>query len=228
MFLFKRLLLLLLVTIISIPFPGASLNATSKKVQYTGTEVDIESDFSDNKVLIVYDKKASLEFETFEPEDFPDIDCIRVTNLTPETEKIAKDSLEKGALDYEDIAYNKILCLELANPGKENVLSAIAKLQKKEHILSAEPDYGGETICLGEFRENRVLFLEGQCCIMCKEEVAGYSFICGSTFTIRVENGHEEYDLSEAFEKGVLTKNDIAKIYEVYKNLFPELYSETE
>ena len=63
---------------------------------------------------------------------------------------------------------------------------------------------------------------------MCKEEVAGYSFICGSTFTIFVENGHEEYDLSEAFEKGVLTKNDIAKIYEVYKNLFPELYSETE
>ena len=60
---------------------------------------------------------------------------------------------------------------------------------------------------------------------MCEEEVAGYSFICGSTFTIWVENGHEEYGLSEAFEKGVLTKNDIAKIYEVYKDLFPELYS---
>lgn len=37
--------------------------------------------------------------------------------------------------------FHRILCLKLANPGKENVLQATAVLEQREDVESAEPDY---------------------------------------------------------------------------------------
>ena len=100
--------------------------------------VETESEFSDRRVIVVLDRESSLDFKTYCVDDFPEVDCVGITNLTPETEKIAEESVKKGNTD---VSYNKILCLELKYPGKDNVIDAIAKLNEKEYVLCAEPDY---------------------------------------------------------------------------------------
>ncbi len=121
-----------------------SMSTVSQFKAMLGTEnteinsVETKSEFSDRRVIVVLDRESSLDFKTYCVDDFPEVDCVDITNLTPETEKKAEESVKKGNTD---VSYNKILCLELKYPGKDNVIDAIAKLKEKEHILCAEPDY---------------------------------------------------------------------------------------
>lgn len=75
----------------------------------------------------------------------------------------------------------------------------------------------------GTFRDCKVWLVPGQLCVVTVNEVGGYAFIYGSSFTIWVEKGEETldlnrgYDLSEAYEKGLLTGQDIAEIYRIHR-----------
>ena len=100
---------------------------------------EIEYEFSDRRVLVVLDRESSLDFKTYCNDDFPEVDCESIINLTPETERNAKESIQKGNTN---VSYNKILCLELKNPNQGNtVIDAIARLNTNEHVLCAEPDF---------------------------------------------------------------------------------------
>ena len=49
------------------------------------------------------------------------------------------------------------------------------------------------------------------------KEIAGYRFVFSSSFVIRVDADGEVYELNEAFEKGLLGKDDVAEIYRIHK-----------
>ena len=53
-----------------------------------------------------------------------------------------KQRIDKNMLINLDV-FHRIFCLKIGNPGKENVINAIRELEKREDILSAEPDYIG-------------------------------------------------------------------------------------
>ena len=118
----------------------------------------LEDDFADNRVLIVLTNIASLKLKTYTPEDFPEIQCASVSDLSTATKArveaklkgedladtfaVPEDRIVFSDFYEEDIfEYNQILCLELPNPGKQNVLDAIKELEKREDVLAAEPDY---------------------------------------------------------------------------------------
>lgn len=88
----------------------------NKKDKKTVCEATLEDDFAENGILVVLIKETS--FKTYTPEDFAEIGCSKVTELTI-------------WLTY----------IELAESGKENVLLAIKKLEERDDVLYAEPDY---------------------------------------------------------------------------------------
>lgn len=116
------------------------------------SNVTLEDEFADNRVMVVMSNEVSLQFNQYDAGDFSEINCNRVSNLSTATEakvksasanasitSVSKATNSKHDIDISD--YNQVLCLELKDAGKENVLQAIQKLQKREDVIYAGPDY---------------------------------------------------------------------------------------
>ncbi|MCL2797838.1 MAG: Ig-like domain-containing protein [Firmicutes bacterium] len=99
---------------------------------------------------------AAPGLKMYTPADFPEIECVAVSELTVFTTAKANEYLASIApKDYtwDDIkkAYSgmavniennrRMFSLTLKNPGKANVLAAIKELEKRGDILFAEPNY---------------------------------------------------------------------------------------
>lgn len=128
----------------------AKLVPTEMKVASTAT---IEDDFVDNHVLVVLTNEASLQFRSYSPDDFPEIDCLQAEDLTKSVAPMVQMKVDsmKGIqpaatasvrVSTQDPAtYNQILCLELPSNSKANVLMAIKQLEGRDDILYAGPDF---------------------------------------------------------------------------------------
>ncbi len=109
---------------------GCAPNSTppeSTETPVSGTDLSAnqEADFSDQNILILL--HPSVNFKDYSTEDFKEINCISVRELTV-------GPIEEGKLC-------RILLLKIEPPSKENVLNAIEMLNKREDIHTAEPDY---------------------------------------------------------------------------------------
>ena len=119
---------------------------------------DIKGSFADNRVLVALTREASLRFETYSADDFAEIGCAKVMDLSSGCAALTKEALRQATLHlttgnnnatYESLNKNKdavsnfqqILCLELKNPGEKNVLEAIELLLQRDDVCFAEPDY---------------------------------------------------------------------------------------
>lgn len=126
-----------------------------EKVTCTAT---LDDEFADNCVLVVFNNKTSLEFKAYTANDFAEIGCKSVKDLTaPMTEKVKTAVEEEKAAKARGLSttaqssaiiqkFNQIICLELEEACRENVLKTISKLEKDENIIYAGPDYF-MTIC---------------------------------------------------------------------------------
>ena len=116
-----------------------------QKVQYEGV---IEDNFSDDTVIIVLNESETHKFKIYTPNDFPEIDCVSVNDLTQFSVGYVKEEIgnRKAGIKKEKTNkvntdnFRRILSLELAEKSKENVIEAIKKLEKRSDILSAEPN----------------------------------------------------------------------------------------
>ncbi len=140
---FRRGLVLFFTAIVAFSLIGKNPISMSCQEDVQASETEAFSEFSDSNVLVVIDRQTSLQFKSYDTSDFSEVDCIGVSNLTIESERAIQSSIEKGEgeEDLDKITFNTILCLKLRTPGKENVLDAISKLQKKDYVISAEPDF---------------------------------------------------------------------------------------
>ncbi len=114
----------------------------------------LENDFADDRVLVVLNNKASLKFKSYSVSDFAEVKCAAVRDLSTGKKKQIETkvadfqnsartmSAESKAAAVEEInKYNQIICLELADKGKENVLAAIKALESRDDVKYAGPDY---------------------------------------------------------------------------------------
>ena len=69
----------------------------------------------------------------------------------------------------------------------------------------------------GSFSGCRVWFVPGQLCVVTEKTVAGYPFTYCSSFMIYVEKDGVDYDLSQAYEDGLLTEQDVAEIWQTHR-----------
>lgn len=106
--------------------------------------------FAEDRVLVVLTDEETKTFRNYTNEDFPEIEISSVKELTKSSkEKLSKQLYDDNAkinysnnyeMEIEEESYRSILCLTLANKGKENVLKAIEILKQRDDIISAEPD----------------------------------------------------------------------------------------
>ena len=128
-----------------------------EKTYYNGT---IEDNFSDDKIIIVLSKEETNKYKDYTISDFPEIDCQSVIDLTSNYNELLKNSNnnynDQTLINYEK--FNRILCLELNQKSKENVLLGIKELEKREEILSAEPSFFIEMMVTPNDEENVISF----------------------------------------------------------------------
>lgn len=125
------------------PYAPSGLGVMEEK-RYSNATMD--DDFADDRILVTIQNDYSLAFHTYTPEDFPEIKCVKVEELTSgEYEKaivegnpLPDDHPWKDQIDIHK--YHQILCITLKNPGKKNVLKAIEKLEKRVDIIYVAPD----------------------------------------------------------------------------------------
>ena len=90
-------------------------------------EATLDDEFTDNEILVIITPENN--FEEYTADDFSEIGCIDVEDLS---------------IDPEEDKLCRILHLTLSIHSKENVLNAISILEEREDIYSAEPNYLGE------------------------------------------------------------------------------------
>lgn len=115
--------------------------------------VTMMPDFADDSVSVVLTHEASLEFINYTPADFPEIECTEIEDLSAGKGAKVQAVLRGEELEMDSIGarfmnqnidvdgFRRILSLKLTNPGKGNVLRAIAALERRADVYSAEPNY---------------------------------------------------------------------------------------
>ena len=115
--------------------------------------VTMMNDFTDDCVMVVLTHEASLQFVNYTPADFPEIECAEIEDLSSAKGAKVQAVLRGEELEMDSVGarfmnqnididgFRRILCLELENPGKGNVLRAVAALEQREDVYSAEPNY---------------------------------------------------------------------------------------
>ena len=125
-----------------------------KKTYCTAT---LDDDFTDNEIIIVMTKPASIIGREYTTSDFAEVDPISVKTLTfdknieSDIETLTaqymesypeyyaqKKALEEVRKKYD--TFHLILLLELPEHSKQNVLDCIKILEQRDDILSAEPN----------------------------------------------------------------------------------------
>ena len=119
-----------------------SIKPSEEKVYSQAT---MEDDFTQDRVIITLTKQETRKFKTYTPEDFPEIDCETIEELTEGLTETVEQYFKTGELQegvsVEPEAFRRIFRLILREKTKENVLSAIRKLERRKDIWAAEPNY---------------------------------------------------------------------------------------
>lgn len=110
----------------------------------------VAEDFSEDRIIVVLNNSTSLMLSTYSALDFPEISCDSVIDLTNgicemlKNQTTTRESVtEYSKMTVDSNKFHQILCITLQTPGKENVLNAIAELEKRDDLLYVSPDYFG-------------------------------------------------------------------------------------
>ncbi len=119
----------------NIQLPSESLLPRSAKEETIITQIDEAADFDPQEILVVLKQGYGGINKAHTPDDFPEIPCAAVEDLTALPEDV-------GTLEYLNVTeFHQILLLTLSTSTKEEVIAAIRTLEEREDILSAEPNY---------------------------------------------------------------------------------------
>ena len=108
-------------------------------------EIDEDTDFADDTIMVVLTNKVSLSNKKYTASDFPEISCVEVNDLTEDLwQKVINHQHSTSCNPERETradTFNRILKLTIFNSGKSNVVDAIRKLEKRSDIKAAEPNY---------------------------------------------------------------------------------------
>ena len=145
--------LLMLISVIGLFMVQYHSVADAQPEEKIFSNVTLEDEFADDRVVIVLNKEASMNFKTYTPEDFPDGLFSRVDDSTALTMELVRKQIEAEKTgDWSELVlhvenamlvdvenFRRILDLILNEPSRENVLMAIELLKNREDILYVGP-----------------------------------------------------------------------------------------
>ena len=146
-----------------VPLLSASVQATTSvqsgvdTIAKENNHINVAGNFEDDCVILILTNEASLSELHYSTSHFSEIGCKKVTNLSQAMTRRVELQLSKNAtassrtssgdatintLDLIDLhSFNQILCLELEQSGKDNVLETIKILEQRADVLCVGPNY---------------------------------------------------------------------------------------
>lgn len=93
---------------------ATTLAMESKEISLT--ELNEAGNFYTDKVIIVLSEEATWQFRAYTPKDFPEIDCISVSDLTASTVEYARKKMQGEIVEQRMLVnahnFRRILSLE--------------------------------------------------------------------------------------------------------------------
>ena len=126
---------------------GYNENLTiEEKEYYNVEELDIsEENVSLDSVIITLTKEETIKFLNYTSDDFSEIGCLSIEDLTMHTVDDVENSYNENSavtnkmIDYEN--FRRILKLEISDKSINGVINAIRILMNKDNVLSVVPNY---------------------------------------------------------------------------------------
>ena len=153
----KLLYVLLLIITVSLISSNCVITVFAKEIIEFAKGISMllseDAEFSDDKVIVVLTDQGSLDYKNINEDYFSLVECKSIRDLTASSTRKIKSALEKleqsiafgknliipVGTDFSD--YRRILCLELNNAGRKNVIDAINRINKLDGVLYAIPNY---------------------------------------------------------------------------------------
>ncbi len=120
-------------------------------------DATLEDDFEDDSVIVVFKNSTSKKLENHTRKSFSDISAKSVIDLTSRTKgKIEKQRLNKAQsksikelnatattdeMQVDENKFHQIVKIDLGVKSKENVLACVQKLEARDDVLMACPNY---------------------------------------------------------------------------------------
>lgn len=116
-----------------------------KSEKLISCDATLNDDFLSDSIIVTLKHDISLKYKTYTTDDFNEIKCIKIDDLTKNSIEILKiQNNAKKTRDWSKLSkhiknnmlinmntFHQILCLTIKDEGKENLLHAIEKLEKR-------------------------------------------------------------------------------------------------
>ena len=107
--------------------------------------IDFDADMKTDSVIVTLTKEETNRFKTYTTDDFKEIGCVAVEDLTQSTFEYAKEKAQNPSIADTPLInlenYKRILKLNLEKEDKDNVISAVNTLNQREDVHIAAPNY---------------------------------------------------------------------------------------
>ena len=139
---------------ISVDYKGVTEEISEEKIICKAT---IEDDFEDDSVIVVFKNNKSKKLENHTRKSFSDISANSVTDLTSRTKGKIENQRNKKAqaksvfeinasattdeMQIDENKFHQIVKIDLGIKSKENVLACVKKLEARDDVLMACPNY---------------------------------------------------------------------------------------
>lgn len=98
----------------------------------------INDNFDSSTIQIVLNDVSSASNKEYTINDFPEINCSSVVDVT----KTISDNIKNGNTNLiNSSSFKRVLNITITNPGKTNVLNAISVLEQRNDVYSVSPNY---------------------------------------------------------------------------------------
>lgn len=121
-------------------------------------------------MIVTLTKRETRKFLDYSADDFQEIDAVSVEDLTASTVDWVEKQV-RGIPTEEEMLVNvenfrRVLCITLANSGRSEVLEAVSRLEQKNGIESASPNYIYEEVLAragigGRYCAVRIVYIRG-------------------------------------------------------------------
>ena len=133
------LILTFLALIIYNPSGNVKVSADSISEEKIYCNATLQDDFVEDRVILKLTRVASLNPKIYGVEDFSEVACESVTDLTSEATAVALGYKTNKLVNVEK--YHRVLLLILTVKSKQYVLDSINLLMERNNIIYASPDY---------------------------------------------------------------------------------------
>ena len=144
----KSFILCIVIWILSISILPKNLfvfKAFAQNTQTNNFAIDYDAEMETDSVIVTLTLEETQKLKSYTTQDFNDVDCVAVDDLTQSTFEYAKAKRDNATTEEKPLInldnYKRILKLTLNENSKDNVIDAVTTLNRRTDVYIATPNY---------------------------------------------------------------------------------------